>query len=327
MSDLPKSITVHEEGPREGFQSDSRIFSASDKLSLIHALAATGLQDIQCTSFVNPKRVPQMADAHEVAAGIERRPGVRYSGLWLNEQGFMRAMQSGLDARTSVITSASNGFAKMNNGCSAEDLTRRQGRMVDVYREAGLTVEAAYVFTAFGCHYEGTIGKSQALRAAADLIGICAEHGAKPLLVYFCDTVGVANPVQVEALLGEARTRWPAQNFALHLHDTRGMGLANALAGLKLGVSHFDASCGGLGGCPFAGTESAPGNVCTEDLAFMCEEMGIATGIDLEALCECTALAESILGRALPGKLVRSGWSPARSQSSGSRKERNYATH
>jgi hydroxymethylglutaryl-CoA lyase len=311
MSDLPGSVTIHEEGPREGFQSEARVFPTAEKLRLIHALAATGLHDIQCTSFVNPKRVPQMADAHELATGIERRAGVRYTGLWLNEQGFARASQSGLASRTSVITSASSTFARQNNGCTAEELTRRQGRMVEAYREAGLGVEAAYVFTAFGCHYEGKVDIAQALQSAADLLEVCAEHGETPALVYFCDTVGVANPAQVERLIGKARSRWPTQSFALHLHDTRGMGLANALAGLKLGVSHFDASCGGLGGCPFAGTESAPGNVCTEDLAFMCEEMGIVTGIDLDALCECTRLAESILGHSLPGRLVRSGYRPA----------------
>lgn len=310
MSDLPATVTIHEEGPREGFQSEARVFPTAEKLRLIHALAATGLHDIQCTSFVNPQRVPQMADAHELATGIDRRPGVRYTGLWLNEQGFVRARQSGLDPRTSVITSASGTFAKQNNGCTAEELTRRQGRMVDAYREAGFGVGVAYVFTAFGCHYEGHVGIAQALQSASDLLDVCAEHGETPSLVYFCDTVGVANPAQVERLIGEARIRWPAQSFALHLHDTRGMGLANALAGLKLGVSHFDASCGGLGGCPFAGTESAPGNVCTEDLAFMCEEMGIATGIDLDAICECTRLSESILGHSLPGRLVRSGYRP-----------------
>ncbi|MGO4395763.1 hydroxymethylglutaryl-CoA lyase [Variovorax sp. M-6] len=311
MADLPRFVTIHEEGPREGFQSEARVFPTKDKLRLIHALAGTGLRDIQCTSFVNPERVPQMADAQELSAGIERRPGVRYTGLWLNRQGFERSMQSGLDARTSVITSASTTFSVKNNGCGSAELTQRQGRMVQAYRDAGLPVDVAYVFAAFGCHYEGKVTPARAVVAASALLDVCAEHGAAPRLLYFCDTVGVANPAQVEALLGEARSRWPGQEFALHLHDTRGMGLANALAGLKLGVSHFDASCGGLGGCPFAGAKDAPGNVCTEDLAFMCEEMGIETGIDLEALCDCTRLAESILGRSLPGRLVRSGYGAA----------------
>lgn len=311
MSDLPQSVVIHEEGPREGFQSEAATFPVADKLRLIDALAQTGLHDIQCTSFVHPKRVPQMADASELAAALVRRPGVRYTGLWLNHQGFERALQSGLDARTSVITSASDTFAVKNNGCSAQELTRRQSEMVAAYRQRDLGVEAAYVFTAFGCHYEGRVTTAQAIAAAAALLDCCAEQGVQPELVYFCDTVGVANPAQVEALIGQARSRWPGQAFALHLHDTRGMGLANALAGLKLGVAHFDASSAGLGGCPFAGTASAPGNVCTEDLAFMCEEMGVKTGLDIAALCDCAELAESIVGRKLPGRLIRSGWRAA----------------
>ena len=308
MSDLPRSVVIHEEGPREGFQSEPSLFPTAEKLRLVHALAATGLHDIQCTSFVNPARVPQMADAAELAAGLVRQPGVRYTGLWLNQQGFVRALRSGLDLRTSVITSASDTFAVQNNGCGAAELTRRQAPMVDAYREQGLDVEAAYVFTAFGCHYEGRISPAQAVARAAELLSLCAGQGVKPRLLYFCDTVGVAHPAQVEAVVGEARSRWPDQELALHLHDTRGLGLANALAGLKLGVAHFDGSCGGLGGCPFAGTPRAPGNVCTEDLAFMCEEMGIDTGIDLAALCDCAELAQEILGHPLPGRLMRSGY-------------------
>lgn len=314
MSDLPRTVVIHEEGPREGFQSAHRVFPVADKLRLIHALAATGLREIQCTSFVNPKQVPQMADAQELAAAIERQPGVRYTGLWLNERGFERALASGIDLNPIIVASASNTFAVKNNGCDAAELTRRQARMMEAYLACGIVPRAAYIFTSFGCHYEGAIAPRQAVDAAAGLMAVCNDYGVKPEVICFCDTVGVANPAQVEAVIGMARSRWPEQSMALHLHDTRGMALANAHAALKLGVAQFDASCGGLGGCPFAGTPDAPGNVCTEDLAFMCEEMGISTGLDLEALCECARLAESILGQRLPGRLMRSGFhSKARS--------------
>lgn len=307
MSDLPRSVVIHEEGPREGFQSANRAFPVADKLRLIHALAVTGIREIQCTSFVNPKQVPQMADAEELAVAIDRQPGVKYSGLWLNERGFERALASGIDLNPIIVASASNTFALKNNGCDAGELTRRQARMIQAYLDRGIGLRAAYIFTAFGCHYEGTIAPRHAIDAAGSLMAVCDSYGVKPEVICFCDTVGVANPAQVEAVIGMARSRWPEKTMALHLHDTRGMALANAHAALKLGVAQFDASCGGLGGCPFAGTPDAPGNVCTEDLAFMCEEMGISTGLNLEALCECAHLAESILSQRLPGRLMRSG--------------------
>ncbi len=308
MSDLPRDVVIHEEGPREGFQSATRVFPTADKLRLIDALSATGLREIQCASFVNPKQVPQMADAEELAGALVRQPGIRYTGLWLNERGFERALASGIDLNPIVISSASNTFALKNNGCDSAELMRRQVRMIEMYLARGIVPRAAYVFTAFGCHYEGMINPRQAVDAAAGLMAVCEDFGVKPEVIYFCDTVGVANPAQVEAVIGMARCRWPDQTLALHLHDTRGMALANAYSALKLGVAQFDASCGGLGGCPFAGTPDAPGNVCTEDLAFMCEEMGISTGLDLERLCECAQLAERILGQRLPGRLMRSGF-------------------
>lgn len=308
MSDLPRNVVINEEGPREGFQSAARVFPVGDHLRLIHSLALTGLKEIQCTSFVHPKRVPQMADAEALAAALVRRPGVRYTGLWLNTRGFERALNSGLDLRPTVATSVSNTFALRNNGCDAAGLTQQQTRMLECYRTHGVALEAAYIFTAFGCHYEGRISPRQAVDAAASLLNVCADAGMMPDRVYFCDTVGVAYPTQVEKVVGYAREHWPELTIGLHLHDTRGLGLANAYAALKLGVAHFDASCGGLGGCPFAGTATAPGNICTEDLALMCEEMGVQTGLDLAALCNSAHLAESILGQPLPGRLMRSGF-------------------
>lgn len=305
-NDLPVRVLIQEEGPREGFQSEPFI-PLNEKLRLIDALALAGMTQINCVSFVDPGRVPQMTDAEEVARQLPRHPGVRYTGIWLNPRGFKRALASGLDLLPNVVSSASNTFSEKNNGCTGEALIRRQGAMIERYRQAGLELDAAHVFTAFGCHYEGAMPPGRCIATLTALLEQCAEHGVIPRTVYLCDTVGAANPHQVRTLLGMARSRWPSQEFALHLHDTRGMGLANALAGLEMGVTRFDASVGGMGGCPFAGNTSAAGNICSEDLALMCEEMGIETGIDLDALAECARLAQAIVGHPLPGKFMNAG--------------------
>lgn len=306
VNDLPARVFIQEEGPREGFQSEAHV-AIEDKLRLIDALAAAGMTQINCVSFVDPVRVPQMADAQEVARRLPRREGVRYTGIWLNGKGFERALASGIDLLPNVVSSASSTFAEKNNGCTGAALIERQGAMIERYRQAGLALDAAHVFTAFGCHYEGEMPPATCIETLAALLAQCADHGMVPRTVYLCDTVGAANPRQVRELLGMARSRWPSQEFALHLHDTRGMGLANALAGLEMGISRFDASVGGLGGCPFAGNTSAAGNICSEDLALMCEDMGIETGIDLDALAECARMAQSIVGHALPGKFMNAG--------------------
>lgn len=303
MTDLPDRVTIIEEGPREGFQTGPIVPTAA-KVRLIEALAETGLGQIVCASFVDARFVPQMADAEAVAAAIRRRPGPRYVGLWLNDRGFARARASGLDLAPMILGIVSDEMARRNNGCDAATLIRKQGRLLDLYREHGLALEAAHVSTAFGCSFQGLIAPERTLATLAALLDLCDAHGMRPGVVYFSDTVGAATPKAVKELLLRARSRWPAQAFALHLHDTRGLGLACAYAGLELGVTRFDASIGGLGGCPFAGPGAA-GNICTEDLALMCEEMGIATGLDLAALAECARMAEAIVGRPLPGRSMR----------------------
>jgi len=310
MSDLPRSIEIHEEGPREGFQLEPVGIPTTEKVRLIEALAEAGLRYIACTSFVDPQRVPQMADALEIAHGVRRRPGIRYTGMWLNEKGFDRALASTLDLAPNVVASASNEFSIRNNNCDASALLARQARLLDRYAQAGLDLEAAHVFTAFGCYFEGDIPAETCLGRLEALLRLCAEHGTSPKTVYLCDTIGAANPEQVRRLLGAVRERWPEQALGLHLHDTRGMGLANALAGLQMGVRVFDSSCGGMGGCPFAGHRSASGNISTEDFALMCEEMGIETGLDVDVLIECAKLAEEIVGRPLPGRAMRAGRVP-----------------
>lgn len=312
MQQLPRRVILQEEGPREGFQSEGPI-AVADKLRLIHSLAETGLGVINCVSFVDVRRVPQMADAEEVAAGIQHKPGVRYSGIWLNPKGFERAQASGLDLIPNVFASVSDTFARNNNGRSALDLVQFQSRMIETYRAVGQRVGAAHVFTAFGCPYEGRVDPSRCLAIVDALLKMCAEHGETPEIVYLCDTVGAANPRTVTQTLELVRNRWPDVEFALHLHDTRGMGLSNVLAGLQCGVHRFDTSIAGLGGCPFAGNKSAAGNVCTEDVALMCEEMGIDTGLDLDRLAESARLAEEIVGHAVPGKFMKAGRIPGAS--------------
>lgn len=299
--DLPRYVWIQEEGPREGFQSEPPI-PLEQKLELIDALGVAGLRQINCVSFVNPAKVPQMADAEEIARRLVRRPGVLYTGIWLNGSGFDRALASGLDLLPNVISSVSDEFSRRNTGCSATELIHRQSAMLDRYNSARFELDAAHVFTAFGCHYEGRIGVERCIGTLAALLELCLEQGLQPKTVYFCDTIGAANPEQVKRLLDQARSRWPDQEFGLHLHDTCGMGLANALAGLQMGVTRFDASIGGLGGCPFAGNKSAAGNICTEDLALMCEEMGISTGLDLDELRRAAQIAERVVGHPLPGK-------------------------
>ncbi len=278
----------------------------SDKLRLINALAKTGLTDINCASFVNKKKVPQMADAEELAQGITYRDNVRFTGSWLNKSGFERARSTPLHLSPYVFAYASNEFAERNNNMTAEQNLQNQTVLIESYKEAGLVVDTAYIFTAFGSEFgdadprdcEGTIAK---------LLDVCAASGASPGLIYLADTVGFANPLLIRRVLDKVMNKWAQLEFALHLHDTRGMGLANVAAALELGVRRFDASIGGLGGCPFAGMKGASGNICTEDLVLMCEEMGIATGIDLDAIIDCAHMAEKIVGHPLPGKTMNAG--------------------
>lgn len=307
MSDLPKSVRICEEGPREGFQMEPPTIATGDKIRLIEALSETGLADIACCSFVSPTRVPQMADAEAIVAGTHRRPGVRYTGLWLNRAGFERAEATGLDLNGLIVASASETFGIRNNNRDRKGIRDSQRELMAAYVSAGVTTIVGYAFTAFGCNYEGAISPDKVVGAVADILSATSEAGASPEVVYLCDTIGAATPRSVERVVGTVREHWPDLPIGLHLHDTRGIGMANALAGLQLGVDRFDTSIGGLGGCPFAGNRAAAGNLCTEDLAYLCEEMGIETGTNLDALIDAANLAESIVGHPLPGKLRQVG--------------------
>lgn len=309
MADLPKAVFISEEGPREGFQSEPKAIPTPRKVEFIEALAETGVGEINCASFVNRRLVPQMADAEQVAATIRRRVGVRYTGLWLSVNGFERAQATALDRKGLLFLSASEQFGLRNNHQSREEMRQTQRSLLESYQRASVPVSVAYVFTAFGCNYMGDVPVDTVVSTIGDLVALLessGQPGTGPVMV-LADTVGWANPASVETVVGAVREKWPDLSLGLHLHDTRGLGIANAAAGLRLGVSHFESSCGGLGGCPFAGNDGAAGNIATDELVQLCEELGIETGIDLDRLVECTRLAENIVGHPLPSKLSRSG--------------------
>jgi hydroxymethylglutaryl-CoA lyase len=307
MSDLPKFVTVQEEGPREGFQIERGPIGTADKVRFIEALAETGLTKIDCVSWVNPARVPGMADAELVARGIRKRPGVAYTGLWLNTAGFERALRMPLDLVGSLIVSCSETFNLKNSNKTIAQAFDDQIATLRLYKQYGVEVRWGTVFTAFGCNYEGEVPLATVLDRCTRLLEIAREEGVQLKGLYLADTVGWANPRSIQQRIGVVRERWPELRIGLHLHDTRGTGLPNALAALQMGVDQFDSSCAGLGGCPFAAHKGAAGNICTEDLVFMCHEMGIETGVDLDGMIECALMAERIVGHPLPGKVMKGG--------------------
>lgn len=308
MSDLPQHVHVTEEGPREGFQIEKGPIATARKIELIDALSDTGLRRIQVVSFVNPKLVPGMADAEQVVAGMRAAPGVDYLGLWLNERGFERALATGrLHIEGSISLSASEPFLQRNQNRTLAAQIAAQHTMIERFKQAKAPVERAMITAAFGCNFAGDIAPQRVVELVQTALDLAAEHGVTLKTVAFADTMAWATPVQIKRVLGAVRERYPRLDLALHLHDTRGMGIANAYAGLEMGVADFDSSVAGLGGCPFAGHAGAAGNVCTEDLVFLCEEMGIATGVDLERLIGCARLAEEIVGHPLPGSVMKGG--------------------
>jgi isopropylmalate/homocitrate/citramalate synthase len=309
MSDLPRAVRITEEGPREGFQIAATPVPTADKIALIDALSATGAPRIQVASFVSPKRVPGWADADAVVAGFAPRPGVGYTALWFNAQGLDRAMafKDRLTLYGSVTVAASEAFSLKNLNRDRAGQIAAQRETIAAHQAAGVPVTRVSVQAAFGCNFSGDVAPVRAIAAVAEAMALAAETGCGIEKISLADTMGWANPLQIERVVGEVRARWPAQAVSLHLHDTRGLGIANAMAGLRMGVAEFDAAVGGAGGCPFAGHAGAPGNIATEELVLLCEEMGIATGIDLDALIAAGHLAERVLGRTLPSALLRGG--------------------
>jgi hydroxymethylglutaryl-CoA lyase len=304
---LPARVAIHEVGPREGFQSETPPIPTAQKIELVDALSATGLQSIELVAFVSPKWVPQMADAEDVLRGITRAPGVRYSGIFLNVQGLKRALASDCYVEGSLSVSASETFSKRNTNKTTGESLAELPAFIETYQEATIPVERILISAAFGCNFEGYISLERTLDCIRRVRDLAAERGETIRSVKLLDTMGWANPEQIRRTIDAVRNRWPELIVALHLHDTRGLGLANATAALHEGVTEFDSAVAGMGGCPFAAVKGAPGNISTEDFAFLCEQLGIETGVDLERLVACVDLAERIFARPLPGHLAKGG--------------------
>ncbi len=308
MADYPKRVWITEVGPREGVQFEKTFLPTDKKLALIDALSETGLPRIEVTSFVSPKWVPQMADADEMSRGFKKVPGVKYTALFLNLKGVERAAAVGrydLDGLLRLI--ASDTFSRKNTNKSIAETIAEMPAWIAKYEEVKIPIIGADVSAAFGCNYEGDVPPAKVVELLVDVDKVLRDHGYAFKHVTLADTMGWASPRQIQTMVDMVRERWPNMHIRLHLHDTRGPGLANALAALQLGVDDFDASVAGLGGCPFGGHKSAAGNICTEDLVFMCHEMGIETGVDLERLIECARQAETLFGHELNGKVMKAG--------------------
>jgi hydroxymethylglutaryl-CoA lyase len=296
VSDLPSQISVREVGPRDGLQNEDPVPTRA-KVELINTLSGTGVKRIEAVSFVRPEAIPQMADADEVWRTIDHAGSVRYSALVPNLRGAIRALDSGLGEIEAVV-SGSDTHNRKNVNRGTEESLDDIAAVIQLAHDRGATCQVI-VSTAWGCPYEGDVPVERVVRVA----GRAVADGAD--CISFGDTTGMATPGRVRALIGEFRSAHPDVGLNLHFHNTRGTGLANVLTALELGVDDFDASVGGLGGCPYA--PGATGNIATEELIHMVEDMGVATGIDLEAMIEAAAAAERIIGRQLPSQVLRAG--------------------
>jgi isopropylmalate/homocitrate/citramalate synthase len=288
-------VTICDVGPRDGLQNEEKHLDPETRAELVNRLADAGLPRIEAVSFVNPARVPQMAGAEEVVAGIDRREGVVYAGLVLNEKGYDRLAATGLD-EVHVAFAATETFNRRNQNASPEESLAAATAIVDRAHADGIRATVT-VGVAFGCPFEGAVDPGRVLTFAEQL----ADAGVDEVVL--ADTVGVAVPRQVKHLVGEAVTL--GRPVGVHLHNTRNTGFANAYAALEAGATVLDASVGGLGGCPFA--PRATGNICTEDLVYLLHGEGVDTGIDLAALITVAEWLESELGRQLPGQVYRAG--------------------
>jgi hydroxymethylglutaryl-CoA lyase len=292
---LPDRVSVYEVGPRDGLQNESRMVPTEDKIALIEALAATGLPKIEITSFVSPKWIPQLADAREVAERVERQNGVTLTALVPNRRGLDNAMAAGMK-EVAVFLSASETHNKRNVNKTIAETLRAFEDVVDPAIASGLHVRA-YVSTVFGCPYEGEVDPAQVLDLSRKLLDMGVYQ------ISLGDTIGVANPRQVERVLQRVIDEVGAGELAVHFHDTQGTALANCAVALTMGITTVDSSIGGLGGCPYA--PGASGNLATEDLVAMLHSMGVETGIDLDALVDCSRMAASYVGHELPSKYLK----------------------
>jgi hydroxymethylglutaryl-CoA lyase len=275
----------------------------------VDALSDTGLGTIEFTSFVSPKWVPQMADAEQMVAGIKRVPGVAYEAIWLNEAGLERAatLRDQLTLRPMFSVAGSDTFMRKNTNRSVDERIDELAGWAARYQKLGLDWIDVGVMAAFGCNYEGDVEPRRVVTVLQQVEQKAEACGSRLGGIGLADTMGWANPRQIKRLVGIVRERWPETPIKLHLHDTRALAVANVVAALEMGVSCFDSAVAGMGGCPFAAHKGAAGNVTTEDVVFLCQELGVETGIDLDAMIEAGQLAERVVGHPLPGKLKSGG--------------------
>ena len=297
LSSLPARVSIREVGPRDGLQNEDVILTTDNKVRLINALATTGLECIEVGSFVRPGNVPQMADTAEVFGQIARLPGIVYSAIAPNAIGARRAVAAGADA-IQVFLSASESHNQSNVNMSIAQSLEQSAEIAVIARAAGRMFDGV-LSVVFGCPFEGDVPIERVLELSGRLLDLGAEQ------ITLGDTTGMAHPRLIQVVALGFRERFPRARVRLHAHSARGAGLANVLAALEVGVDRFDASAGGIGGCPFA--PGAPGNICSEDLIHMLHEMGIATGVDLPALIACARLLEELLGHEVPGQTIKAG--------------------
>lgn len=295
---LPPRVRVVEVGPRDGLQNEKTAILAATKIAFVNALTASGFQDVEVTSFVRPDRVPQLADAAEVFAGIAKPPNVRLWALVPNAKGLEAAQAAGA-RHVAVFTAASDGFNRANIGVGVDEALERIAPVVAAAKEAGLAVRG-YISTVFGCPYDGAVDARRAAFVSRALL----DAGCDELSLG--DTIGVAVPSDVTRVLAAHDSAGvPRAKLALHLHDTRGTALANVMEGLREEITTFDASAGGLGGCPFA--PGATGNLATEDLLYLLDGLGIETGVSMIAVAEASGIVAAAMGRTLPSR-ARAAW-------------------
>ncbi|QBS39237.1 hydroxymethylglutaryl-CoA lyase [Nocardia sp. CS682] len=295
------NVTLVEVAPRDGLQNEPEILAVDDKVELVRRSVDAGLRRIEAVSFVNPRRVPQMADAEAVMAGVPRIDGVSYAGLVFNDRGLDRALAAGVD-EINVVVVATDSFSQRNQGCSTAEGVERWAKLATRAREAGL-LRTVTIAAAFGCPFEGEVSESTVL----ELIRRVAEAG--PDEIALADTIGVGTPDRVRALAAGAASIAPEVDLRCHFHNTRNTGYANAVAALAAGVRVLDASTGGIGGCPFA--PAATGNIATEDLLYTLDRMGVETGVRIEPVIETGSWLGDVLGKPVPALLGRAGLFPA----------------
>jgi hydroxymethylglutaryl-CoA lyase len=292
---LPTAVTVVEVGPRDGLQNEAAQISTEDKVAFIDRLSASGLRDIEVSAFVSPRWIPQLSDAEAVFAAITRRDGTRYSALVPNLTGLQRAIAAGV-TDVAIFAAASETFSQRNTNRSVDASLTIYGEVTAAALAAGLRVRG-YLSTAFGCPFEGAVSPNRVVTLARRMLDLGVYE------VAVSDTIGVAHPGQVRTLLEALLADVPASRVALHFHDTRGMAVANVLAALDFDIRTFDASAGGLGGCPYA--PRATGNLATEDLLFMLHGLGIGTGVEIDAVSDAARALAPRLGHALPSRYTQ----------------------